>query len=573
MRRLFLGVATFALATMTLSWALAGDQDIAKQITERLKQEQDAGNLRGFNINLKVAEGSVRLEGQVSSEEQQRLVTSTARQVEGVKNIINDLVIQAEETAQEASPAAASAKPAAVDDAAIAAQIARNLSEKKDAGLLKGFSVDVQVKNGEVTMKGAVTSLEQRALALQAAESVTGVTSVLNQLTVKSSQVEVALKAAPADQQPLAKATTIAKYEAKPAEEDVRNAVYQSQQTEAARRENDRLIGETLTQALQEAEGRGYLQDFGLGVHVDNGYAWLKGEVRSEEQQNMVLEIARRIPGVRQVINDITIVPAPAAGQDSEQTLLAIAQEIGQRLQTAESLGSLRGANLDVRVESDMVLLTGVVANAEQQQLAVELARGVSGSGNVRSQLRIEPSVQEATFVLASDARMAAPGPQPPMEINSVPMPVNMSVAQPQFMVDAPQGMLAPQDTQYIAMNEMPRPLGATRLASYAGAAIAAPVAIMGQAAGMEGMYPAHLPGPGYSQVPARYDHPNLPGYAWPSYAAHPNYAAVTYPKQYSPTAWPYIGPFYPYPQVPLGWRKVTLKWDDGWWQLDFKAK
>ena len=70
---------------------------------------------------------------------------------------------------------------------------------------------------------------------------------------------------------------------------------------------------------------------------------------------------------------------------------------------------------------------------------------------------------------------------------------------------------------------------------------------------------------------PARYDQPCMPNYAWPSYAAYPNYAAVTYPKQYSPTAWPYIGPFYPYPQVPLGWRKVTLEWDSGWWFLDFK--
>ena len=67
-----------------------------------------------------------------------------------------------------------------------------------------------------------------------------------------------------------------------------------------------------------------------------------------------------------------------------------------------------------------------------------------------------------------------------------------------------------------------------------------------------------------------RYDQAALPGYAWPSYAAYPNYAALTYPKQYSPTAWPYIGPFYPYPQVPLGWRKVSLEWDDGWWFLDF---
>jgi len=73
--------------------------------------------------------------------------------------------------------------------------------------------------------------------------------------------------------------------------------------------------------------------------------------------------------------------------------------------------------------------------------------------------------------------------------------------------------------------------------------------------------------------APVRYDRPAMPGYAWPSYAAYPNYAAVTYPKQYSPTAWPYIGPFYPYPQVPLGWRKVSLEWDDGWWWLDFKDK
>ena len=68
------------------------------------------------------------------------------------------------------------------------------------------------------------------------------------------------------------------------------------------------------------------------------------------------------------------------------------------------------------------------------------------------------------------------------------------------------------------------------------------------------------------------YDNPQMPGYAWPSYASHPNIAAVSYPQQYSPTAWPYIGPFYPYPQVPLAWRKVSLEWDDGWWFLDFSA-
>jgi hypothetical protein len=82
---------------------------------------------------------------------------------------------------------------------------------------------------------------------------------------------------------------------------------------------------------------------------------------------------------------------------------------------------------------------------------------------------------------------------------------------------------------------------------------------------------PMYATGVGTAPAPVRYDQPAMPNYAWPSYAAYPNYAALTYPKQYSPTAWPYIGPFYPYPQVPLGWRKVTLQWSDGWWFLDFK--
>ena len=63
---------------------------------------------------------------------------------------------------------------------------------------------------------------------------------------------------------------------------------------------------------------------------------------------------------------------------------------------------------------------------------------------------------------------------------------------------------------------------------------------------------------------------PNLPNYAWPTTADYPNYAQLGYPKQYAASAFPYIGPFYPYPQVPLGWRKVTMEWHDGYWWLDF---
>ncbi len=78
-------------------------------------------------------------------------------------------------------------------------------------------------------------------------------------------------------------------------------------------------------------------------------------------------------------------------------------------------------------------------------------------------------------------------------------------------------------------------------------------------------------PGPG--PVNPVYNQPHLPEHAWPTYAAYPNSAAVSYPTQYSASAFPYIGPFYPYPQVPLGWRSSTLEWDDGQWQLKFSPK
>lgn len=61
---------------------------------------------------------------------------------------------------------------------------------------------------------------------------------------------------------------------------------------------------------------------------------------------------------------------------------------------------------------------------------------------------------------------------------------------------------------------------------------------------------------------------PNLPPYAWPTYAPYNNVSRVAYPTAYPYNAFPFIGPYYPFPKVPLGWRKVTLEWDDGHWYL-----
>ncbi len=59
---------------------------------------------------------------------------------------------------------------------------------------------------------------------------------------------------------------------------------------------------------------------------------------------------------------------------------------------------------------------------------------------------------------------------------------------------------------------------------------------------------------------------PPLPPYAWPTYAPHNNLSRVAYPNEYPANAFPFIGPFYPFPKVPLGWRSVNMTWEDGHW-------
>lgn len=102
---------------------------------------------------------------------------------------------------------------------------------------------------------------------------------------------------------------------------------------------------------------------------------------------------------------------------------------------------------------------------------------------------------------------------------------------------------------------------------NFAPQGMSAPVMPVGMSA------PAAMAGPSAIAGAGTYSNPNLPSHAWPAYAQYPNSAAIQYPTQYSASAWPYIGPFYPYPQVPLGWREVSLQWDDGHWQLDFEKK
>jgi hypothetical protein len=279
-------------------------------------------------------------------------------------------------------------------------------------------------------------------------------------------------------------------------------------------RADDQEIAQQIVQKLQAEKQAGTLKGFSIDLSVEEGTVWLSGRVTNPDQQAKALDIARRIPGVKQVVNDLTVAPAAKtprsvfAGMTS-----AVSKAMGRQVQRQ-----------DAEESTDLETV-----GAEEE--------GPIGSGVAQAGGR--PLVQVAQPVAATG-----------------------EYAQPNYYGQQQQATPVYAGSR----NQVPLAFAPARQVQHHGE-----IAEGGYATG--GPVPMHLPGSGVGIAPARYDHPNMPGYAWPSYAAHPNYAAVTYPRQYSPTAWPYIGPFYPYPQVPLGWRKVTLEWDDGWWQLDFKDR
>ncbi len=276
--------------------------------------------------------------------------------------------------------------------------------------------------------------------------------------------------------------------------------------------------------------------------------------------------------------------PASARAESTASTTnnKAMAQRVASQIHKS---GQLTNYRVGVKYKQGVAWLVGSVTDENQAAAAVQLAKQVNGVTRVVNQLEITPSepvaeptlepkrLRPATETAASEASeglLLSLDDNGEEEGDSAEQPVvyrrqRQQVMEPRPLREpAPRRMAArPQP----ARRGMPVPFARTGQAPVQQVAHRNVRPANYGAAAAQGYRPAGGMG-GASGV--SYDSPSMPGYAWPSYASHPNYAAVTYPRQYSPTAWPYIGPFYPYPQVPLGWRKVALEWDDGWWHLDF---
>jgi hypothetical protein len=264
------------------------------------------------------------------------------------------------------------------------------------------------------------------------------------------------------------------------------------------------------------------------------------------------------------------VIPVSAAEPKDDVEVVAA---VVSALRTAKAKGDLIGFGVDVRSNNGVLQLTGRASSSQQRDKILKIAANVAGVSGVREAISI-PSAAPA--VVAATPQL----PKPPslQEVALAPVAVD-PVSRPSRLASnrtAAAPVAAPVVAPVVAPVAAPAVQSPVMTTPYRAQAApyraqAAPVRAMPASVAAAPMGGQPVPMAPHSAVGApRYDSPNMPNYAWPGYAAYPNYAALTYPQQYSPSAWPYIGPFYPYPQVPMGWRKISLEWDDGWWYLDF---
>jgi osmotically-inducible protein OsmY len=525
----------------------ATDREIAQHIISHLKSQKESGALKGFNLDLQVENGTVYLKGFVSKREQRRKAVEAARHVEGVKQVFNTIEIR--------QPNAPAPKPRD-----FVASTENNLDTPPRPPQV---AIEMTPEDEKSTLAIKPPTEDRKTEFL--AETVVKVPVLTNPVLTNSSLASSNLTTpatttpivqAPALQEPILSNAPINVFRTPRPIEVVNEQPIAG--NEPAHVGNAREITEAIVSQYRTAMKSGDIQGFGIEVQVKEGVVWLKGTVSNQTQLDYAIDVARDVRGVTKIVNALGITPSHESifvshdGSDAgvqhafrqESSLRAsdaeselIAKKVIVGLQKKKHEGLLTNFGIDVQVDQRTVWMSGYVKNSEQHAVALDVARYIPGVEMVVNDLKIKGPVATAF----PQQRMFAQQAMGQQMMNYQMVPV-------QYMpVQAMQ-----------ASNQMPmafapaRPVNHTLMMQQG-----QPVPMTGNA--------------GVGIAPARFDHPQMPGYAWPSYAPAPNYGAVTYPKQYSPSAWPYIGPFYPYPQVPLGWRRVTLEWDDGWWNLKFK--
>jgi osmotically-inducible protein OsmY len=137
-------------------------------------------DVKPWNVDVTTrSDGSVTLRGEVDDAAAREAAERIARTTEGVTRVDNQLRIQSD------TPRAANrdAGPLQVDDAWLTAQIQAKYFMDDD---VKGREINVDTREGAVTLRGEVDTAAERRQAVAIARNIEGVRSVDDQLQVRA---------------------------------------------------------------------------------------------------------------------------------------------------------------------------------------------------------------------------------------------------------------------------------------------------------------------------------------------------------------------------------------------------
>jgi len=150
-----------------------------------------------------------------------------------------------------------------------------------------------------------------------------------------------------------------------------------------------------------------------VDVDVDKGVVTLQGTVRSEAGRNRAIAVAKSSDGVKNVIDQLRVVPAAADTRPSsaEQVERAGEKAVDKTASAAKNTGRavddgwikskiyaqyladwntvLDDSDIDVDVENNVVTLNGTVKSAAAKAKAVSTAKATDGVKTVHDNLRV----------------------------------------------------------------------------------------------------------------------------------------------------------------------------------------
>ncbi|WP_024328405.1 BON domain-containing protein [Thioalkalivibrio sp. ALR17-21] len=227
-------------------------------------------HLQEGDITVSVEDGKATLTGTVPEDIHKEMAEQFARNVEGVTEVDNQLIVDAEYVPPETTDSPGFGERIA--DATITAAVKSRLMWSRHA---EGLATDVSTASGHVTLEGTAESEEASELAERLAMTTTGVISVENRLEIRDPDTA---EAPDTDDGPVAGPR------------------------ETASDTGDYISDTWITTKVRST----FIWSSGvsardISVSTEDGIVTLSGEVDSEAEHQMAIELAEQLRGVRRV--------------------------------------------------------------------------------------------------------------------------------------------------------------------------------------------------------------------------------------------------------------------------------